>query len=65
MDAGENKDVSDIRATLNAARPLSYAVSRPGKEKGIPLKGPQRRDKSAEILATMSGNGKHANEPCG
>jgi hypothetical protein len=61
-DARENNDVSDVRTRLNGAHALSYAA---GEVQGIPLKGPQRRDKSAEIPATMSRNGKRANEPYG
>jgi hypothetical protein len=34
-------------------------------EQGIPLKEPQRRDKSAEIVATMSLSGKCADESYG
>jgi hypothetical protein len=36
-----------------------------GYEQVIPLKGPQRRDKSAEIVATMSPTRKRADEPYG
>jgi len=34
-----------------------------GHKQGIPLKGPQRRDKSAEIVVTMSVSRKRINEP--
>jgi hypothetical protein len=36
-----------------------------GNEEGIPLKGPQRRDKSAEIVATMLVSRIRADEPYG